>query len=220
MTLQNIRFVFFEFSSTKLALKNTLVLGGLTATIGTILATMIGYLTIRKAVWGHGMLGFLATAPIAIPGIVLAVGLFFSYTRQPFVLYGTLWILLMAYLTKELPSGYQQVSASLKSIHPELEEASRILGASRLRSLWDITAPLIRNGVIATWSFIFIGVIRELSATILLVTSKTKVVSVMIYDLKESNDWGAISVLGVTMLIVTFIVILLINRLPGQQSSN
>jgi len=207
LTLDNWKFVFFEFSQTKLALINTFELGLAAATAGTILATTVGYLGIRKVVWGHRYLAFLATAPVAIPGIVLAVGLFLSYTKPPFVLYGTLAIIFLAYLTKELPVGYQQVAASLKSVHPELEDASRIFGATRLRALWDITAPLIRNGVIATWIFIFIGSIRELSATILLFTVKTKTVSVAMFDLRESNDWGPIAVLSITMLVITFLMV-------------
>src|SRR5262249_21372571 len=95
-TLHNIEFVFFELSATKLALQNTFILGVLAATLGTVLALVIAYLTIRKAIAGYRALEFLATAPVAIPGIVLGVGLFLSYTRPPFILYGTLWILLIA----------------------------------------------------------------------------------------------------------------------------
>src|SRR4249919_2876972 len=108
-TFHNIYFVFFELSATKLALYNTFVLGIATATIGTVIAVVIAYLTTREAVTGHKALGFLATAPVAIPGIVLGVGLFLSYTRPPFVLYGTLWILLLAFLTLSMPAAYQQM---------------------------------------------------------------------------------------------------------------
>ena len=216
-SVEHWRFVFLEFSQTKLALLNTFILGTSAATVGTILATMIGYLAIRKLVWGHRYLAFLATAPVAIPGIVLAVGLFLSYTTPPLVLYGTLSIIFLAYLTKELPVGYQQVAASLKSVHPELEDASRIFGATRLRALVDITAPLIRNGVIATWLFIFIGSIRELSATILLFTAKTKTVSVTMFDLRESNDWGPIAVLSLTMLAITFAMVAIINYFTDRR---
>src|SRR6185295_18424963 len=131
------------------------VLGTAAATVGTIMVVILGYLGIRKLVWGHRYLALLATAPVAIPGIVLAVGLFLSYTQPPLVLYGTLSIIFLAYLTKELPVGYQTIGASLKAVHPELEDASRIFGATRLRALADITVPLVRNGVIATWIFIF-----------------------------------------------------------------
>ena len=218
-SLEHWRFVFMEFSQTKVAFFNTFVLGASAATAGTLLALTIGYLSLRKLVWGHRYLAFLATAPVAIPGIVLAVGLFLSYTRPPLVLYGTLAIIFLAYLTKELPVGYQQVAASLRAVHPELEEAGRILGATRLRALFDITAPLIRNGVIATWILIFIGSIRELSATILLFTANTKTIAVTMFDLRESNDWGPIAVLSVTMLAITFAMIAAVNYFTDKRSS-
>ncbi len=136
MTLHNIVFVFTELSSTQLALKNTVILGACDRDHR------------HRAGAGHRLchdapgrsrasrvLGFLATAPVAVPGIVLGVGLFLSYTRPPFVLYGTLWILLIAFLTINLPSAYQQLQAAFATIHPELEDASRILGATRLQSL-------------------------------------------------------------------------------------
>ncbi len=132
-TLHNINFVFFELSATTLAFKNTLILCTLAATIGTVIAVVIAYLTTRKAITGYRALGFLATAPVAVPGIVLGVGLFLSYTRPPFVLYGTLWILLIAFVTIALPAAYQQLQSAFRVVHPDLEEASRILGATRLR---------------------------------------------------------------------------------------
>jgi iron(III) transport system permease protein len=214
-TLHNIHFVAFELSATKVALKNTVILGTATATLGTLIAVVISYVTARKAVAGHRVLGFLATAPVAIPGIVLGVGLFLSYTRPPLILYGTLWILLLAFLTINLPSAYQQLQAAFRTIHPELEDASRILGATRLQTLARITAPLLRTGVIATWCFIFVGVMRELSAAIILFTSETKVISVLIFDLNESGDLGAIAVIGLAMLLITFAVVILVNQIPG-----
>jgi len=214
LSLRNLRFVFVDFSQTRLALWNTVLLGIGAATAGTGLALVVSYAATREMVAEHRLLGFLATAPVAIPGVVLGVGLFLAYSRPPVVLYGTLWILLLAFLTIELPAGYQQLRAAFRALHPELEEASRIFGASRLRSLWEITAPLLGTSVIATWCFVFIGVIRELSATIMLTTANTKVVSVIIYDLNESGDLGAIAVLGITLLAITFAVVLVANRLP------
>ena len=187
ITLHNIRFVFLELSATKLAMKNTFLLGVLAATCATLLAVVVAYLTARAAVPGHKTLGFLATAPIAIPGIVLGVGLFLAYTRGPVVLYGTLWILLLAYVTIELPAAYQQLQAAFRALAPELEEAGRVLGASRLRTLRDITAPLLGPSLVATWCFVFVAVVRELSAAVILFTSETKVLSVLIFDLKPTH---------------------------------
>ncbi len=97
------------------------------------MAVVISYVTAREAITGYRALGFLATAPVAVPGIVLGVGLFLSYTRPPFVLYGTLWILLIAFVTIALPAAYQQLQSAFRAVHPELEDASRILGATRLQ---------------------------------------------------------------------------------------
>ncbi len=214
-TLENWTFTFLH-SATRSAIVNTLELGVLTACVGAGLATLLAYVTNRRLVMGHQVLGFLAVAPVVIPGVVLAVALFVAYTRPPFLLYGTLWILFIAYLTKEMPVGYSQADATMRGIHPELEEAGRILGAGRLRVLREITAPLARSGIIATWCFVFIGVIRELSASIILFTPNTKVISVVIFDLKEEGQFGAIAVLGIFMLVMTFATVALMQALLGR----
>lgn len=219
ITLRNVRFVLFEFSATRLAITNTLFLGLLAATVTTAIALVVAYLAAREIVPRAKWLGWLATAPIAIPGIVLGVGLFLAYANPLFGLYGTLWILLIAFVTLEMPAGYQQMAVALGGVHPELEEASRILGATRLGTLRRVTAPLLKTSIIAAWCFVFIGTIRELSATILLTTANTKLLSVIIYDLNESGDFGAISVLGLLLLAVSFAVVYLANRLPATSEA-
>jgi iron(III) transport system permease protein len=216
LTTGNITFTFFEYSATTSAILNTLELGVITATVGAGLAALLAYVANRRLILGHQVLAFLALAPVVIPGVVLAVGLFIAYTRPPFLLYGTLWILFIAYVTKEMPVGYSQADATFKGVHAELEDAGRILGAGRLRVLGEITAPLARSGIIATWCFIFIGVIRELSASIILFTPDTKVMSVVIFDLKEEGQFGAIAVLGLFMLVMTFATVVLMQRVLGR----
>src|SRR3990172_526485 len=215
-TWGNFWFTFFQYSSTQGAILNTLKLGIMTACVGAGLAAVLAYIANRKIIIGHQFLAFLALAPVVIPGVVLAVGLFVAYTRPPLLLYGTLWILFVAYVTKEMPVGYSQSDATFRGIHPELEEAGRILGAGRLRILREITAPLARSGIIATWCFIFIGVIRELSASIILFTPNTKVMSVVIFDLKEEGQFGAIAVLGLFMLAMTFATVVLMQTVLGR----
>jgi iron(III) transport system permease protein len=216
LTLGHWVFTFLEYSATRAAIVNTLELGVLTACVGAGLAALLAYVARREIIAGHQLIAFLALAPVVIPGVVLAVALFIAYTRPPLLLYGTLWILFIAYVTKEMPVGYGQSDATFRAIPAELEEAGRILGAGRLRVLGEITAPLARSGVIAAWCFIFIGVIRELSASIILFTPDTKVMSVVIFDLKEEGQFGAIAVLGLFMLAMTFAVVLLMQRVLGR----
>ena len=212
-------FTFGELSSTMPALINTFELATLTATLGGTLALLISYIVARQAMRGWQVMNFLATAPLAIPGIVLGVGLFLAYTRPPLTLYGTIWILLIAFITIELPAAYQQFRSAFHAVHPELEEAGRMLGATRMRTLWDITGPLLRASAVATWCFVFVGVIRELSAAVILFTSETKVVAVLIFDLKESGDVGAIAVLSLAIVVLTTIVLALANRLRGGRET-
>lgn len=215
LTLHHVNFVFLDFSQTRRAFANTFILALATASAGTLLALFIAYMVARQGGFGGKLLEALASAPLAIPGIVLGVGLFLAYTRGPIVLYGTLWILFFAFLTIELPAAYQQMRAAFRGLHPELEEASRILGATRLVTLRRITAPLLKSGVIAGWCLIFIGVVRELSAAVILSSQNTKVLSVVIFDLNESGDLGAIAVIGVTMLLLTFAIIGFANWISG-----
>jgi iron(III) transport system permease protein len=220
LTLEHVRFVFTEYSSTQLALWNTFFLGIATATLGTLIALATAYIVCRSPLRRSALLGILATAPIAIPSIVLGVGIFLGYSRPEMQLYGTRWILLLAFLTIAMPAAYQQVLAAFQGVHIELEEASRILGSGRLRTLLRITAPMIRTSVVSTWCFIFVSTIRELSAAIMLTTANTTLISVMIYNLNESgNGLGPISVLGILLLVVSFIVIALASRLPARRTA-
>ena len=203
-------------AATKVAILNTLKLGLLTATVGAVLASLIAYIVNRQVVRGWQVLAFLSWAPLVIPGIVLGIGLLFAYSQPPLLLYGTLWILFLAYLTRGIPIGFSQSSATFKTIHPELEEAGRVLGASRLRVLRDITAPLAKSGVLAAWALLFIGTIRELSASIMLFTPQTRVVSVVIFDLKEEGQFGTIAALAVLLMSVTVVILLVMQRLLGR----
>lgn len=215
LTLSNYRFVLVN-DAVWPALVNTLVLAVGAATVGALLASVIAYIAQRRLVRGSAYLGFLATAPIAIPGIVLAVGLFAAYTHKPLFLYGTLWILFLAYLTKYLPIAYQTCNASIISIHPELEECSRILGANRLVVFKDVTVPLFKVGLIASWILVFMPSLRELSSSVLLWTTNTKVVSVVILDFYEEGRLSDVSVLGVILMVITLLVVMISYKLVGR----
>ncbi len=195
---------------------NTLILAGTAATCGALLAALIAYISQRRLVRGYRYLSFLATAPLAIPGIVLAVGLFVAYTHKPLVLYGTLWILFLAYLTKYLPVAFQTSNAALMSIHPELEESSRILGANRLVVFKDITIPLFKVALVASWVLIFLPSLRELSSSVLLWTSKTRVITVVILNFYEEGRLDYVAVLGVVLMILTLIVVAISYRMVGR----
>ncbi len=215
-TLENWRLAVSGYSATREAVFNTLTLGVLTGTVGAGLAAIVAYVVNRQLLRGYQVLAYFSVAPTVIPGIVLAVGLLMAYSGPPVLLYGTIWILFIAYLTKEIPVGYTQANATIQGIHVELEEASRILGANRLLTLKNITLPLAKGGVLAAWLLMFIGAVRELSASILLYTSRSWVLSVLIIDLQAHGVIEVISVLSILMLCLTLVTVLLMQELFGR----
>jgi iron(III) transport system permease protein len=215
LTLENYWFI-INNDAARSSIVNTLILATTAATTAALIASICAYISQRQLVRGHRFLGFLATAPIGIPGIVLAVGLFAAYTKEPLLLYGTLWIMFLAYVTKYLPLAFQTSNAAIMSIHPELEESSRILGANRLIVFKDVTVPLFKVGLIASWILVFMPSLRELSASALLWTTNTKVVSVVIISFYDEALLGPISALGVILMAITLGVVVLGFRAVGR----
>jgi iron(III) transport system permease protein len=139
---------------------------------------------------------------------VLAVGLLHAWISPPLVLYGTIWILYVAYLTRYLPVGVRAVSAAFMQIHPELEESSAMSGASWLQTFRYIVLPLLKPGLAAGWALLFVAYTRELSASILLYSPKLEVLSVVIYTMYQEGGFRTLSAL--TMLQVAIAVVVLI----------
>jgi iron(III) transport system permease protein len=217
LTLRNFQYVLFEFDPTRSAIVNTLVLGVVTATLAALLMAGIAYAAHRRLLRGARALTFLATAPLAVPGIVLSIGLFRAYSQPPLLLYGTIWIIFVAYLTKYLPVAYTACHAAMANVHPELEDAARILGANRLVAVKDVTVPLLGAGLVSAWLLVFLPSLRELSSSILLFTSRSRVVSVVIYTLYEEGLWEAVSSVGVLLLLITLVIVAVGQRFLGRR---
>jgi ABC-type Fe3+ transport system permease subunit len=164
---------------------------------------------------GGALLVFLAMVLLVIPGMVFAVGLFAAYSSGPIILYGTLWILVLAYLTKHLPFALMSCKAALSGVHLELESAASLLGASRLRVLRDITAPLIKNGLLGGWILVFTPSLKELSASVLLYNSRTTVIPTAIMDAYLLPQREAVAALSVLLLAINAVAIIAGYRLLG-----
>jgi iron(III) transport system permease protein len=148
-------------------------------------------------------------APFVVPGIVLAIGLYAAYSRPPFLLYGTAWILIVSFSARFLPIAFSNLSTLIGTLNPDLENAARTLGASRLHAMTSVTAPLLRNGLLASWLLVFIPAIRELSSAIFLFTPRTATMTTQIFDFSDAGNYEAVAtfailILGITLLIVTF----------------
>ena len=217
--LRHFRYVLFEYPKTYLALRNSLVLGVLSATCVALLGLAIAWVVLRTRSRLRGFLDQVSMFPLAIPSMVLALGLLWTYVNlKALPVYGTIWILLLAYATHYLPFGVRAGSGALRQLHPDLEEAARVSGASWLRMLRWIVLPLTRPTLIATWTLVFILALQEVSSSILLYTSRSTVLAVAVFDLWEAGNVNALAALSVLQLAVTFIALLVLFRARRREA--
>lgn len=216
-TLDNYIHVLFEYSPTVRSLVNSLILGVVAATAGTILGAAVAYMNTRLSGRSRPrILDYLATIPLGLPGIVLAVALVLAWINVPVAVYGTFVIICIAATARFLPFGARSADSAIRQIDPSLEEAARISGASWIRSVFNVTLPLMRGGLIAGWAFIFVQSIQDLSTMILLFNVRSQPVSVAIYQLAEQGSLEDVAALSIVVLSVTFVVVALVQKITGK----
>jgi iron(III) transport system permease protein len=215
LTLANYNFILFEYNVTQRAIVNSLLLATLAATIAVLLGAIIGWIDLRTRIPGRKLLDYAALIPLGLPGIVVAVALIQFWLAMPLALYGTLTILLLAYVGRYIPLGVRAANASLRQVDPSLEESAQILGASWLTTLREVTLPLIRPGLFAGWLLVFVPVIQELSASILLFSSNSITLAVALYNLYETGYIEPVAALAIINMIIIGAAILVANKLAG-----
>jgi iron(III) transport system permease protein len=173
----------------------------------------------RSKTKGRWLLDAVSSAPIAIPSVVIGVALLFVYLRSPVPVYGSLWILFIAYVTRYLPYGMRYASSAMSQISVELDEASEVSGASLFRTLRKIVFPLLAPGLMAGWIYVFIVSIRELASSLLLYSPGNQVLSILIWEEYQNGSIGGLAAVG-TMLIASLVVfvavMLAISRRAGS----
>jgi len=216
ITGRNFHFVLFEHATAAKSVWNAFLYAGIAATLGVILTLGVAYIVARRLVPFGGLLAFLCVAPFVIPGVVLAIGFYAAYAPPPLALYGTSLILILAFTTRFLPIGYVNASAAIRSLNPEMEEAVRVLGGSRLTALRRVVAPLLKRNLLGAWLLIFIPATRELSSAIFLYGPGTKVVSVMIFDMSEEGNFEYLAALALILQVLTLPLLWIGQRALGR----
>lgn len=211
--LRHFRYVLFTYPKTYLAAQNSLLLGVATATLVCAIGLGVGWVVVRTRSRARGFLDQVSMMPLALPSIVLALGLLWTYVGFAVLpIYGTIFILLVAYVTHYLPFGVRAASGALRQLHPELEDAARVSGAGLMTTLRLVVFPLTRPTLMAAWTLLFILAMQEVSASILLYSSRSTVLSVAVFDLWEAGNVNALAALSVMQLAVTFVALALVLR--------
>jgi iron(III) transport system permease protein len=181
------------------------------ATLVMALAAVVVWVIVRGRVRGGGLLDQLGSLPLVLPGVVLGVAILVLYLRSPVPVYGTIWILVIAYVTAYLPYGLRYAHPAVLRIHPELEESAQLSGASWGAVFSRVVLPLMLPALFAGWIFIFLISIRELSLAALLYTPRSPVIATAMLDLwrngnvNQATAFGTIvALISITLAIITY----------------
>ena len=196
---------------------NSLFLSFTGATIGIALAAVVAYFVVRSRWKGRAVLDFLALIPVAIPGAVIAIAMMWAYIREPFNLYHTIWIILIAYVTRFLPFAVKAVTNSITQIHEELERAAAISGANWFTVFWKVLVPLAMPGMVAGWIILFVSMMRELSASIMLFSSNNEVIGTILIQLYDEGLFSHVCILSLIIVVLSLGSVALVRWITKQK---
>jgi iron(III) transport system permease protein len=211
LTLDHFRYI-WATPRVHRAFANSLILALLGATTCMLLASLASYITVRTKLAGRGILEGLVFIPWAFPGTALALGLLWAYIDFPIPVYGTIWIILIAYVTRFLPYGMRAVSSTIIQVHKELEEASVACGAGFLATFRRVLIPMMRPGVMAGWIILVTIFMREFSATLFLYSPGSEPLGPLLYFLYLDGMRGRVAAIGLVISVISVILIAIAQR--------
>jgi iron(III) transport system permease protein len=194
----------FDYPNIGMVIWNTAVLAATTAAIVMLMTSILAWIVVRTRLPGRWVLDSLTSLPLVFPGLVLGLAIMICYLRVGIGVYGTLWIMLIAYVTRFMPYGMRYSATSMLALHKELEESAAMSGASWQMTFRRIVLPLLKPGLIAGWIYIVIVSVRELSGSILLYSPGSEVVSIMIWEYWQNGQYVELSALGVMLMVALF----------------
>jgi iron(III) transport system permease protein len=215
LTLEPYRFI-FNYPSLGRSVVNSLVLSLGSATVIMLVTSVICWIVVKTRLPGRWLLDNLASMPMVFPGMVLGLAIMIFYLNFNIGIYGTLGILLVAYVTRFMPYGVRYNTASMLQIHKELEESASMSGASWGTTFRRVVLPLLKPGLLAGWIYIVIVSIRELSSSILLYSPGSEVISIIIWELWQNGQYVELSALGVMFIISLFVLVMIAQFLGGK----
>jgi iron(III) transport system permease protein len=206
----------FDMRSAVRALRNSFVLGIGAATIVMALMAIAAWITVRSRMPGRGLVEQLSFVPLVIPGIVLGLAISFVYLRSPIPIYGTIFILLIAYCTKYLPYGMRYATTSMTQISSELEESALVSGASWWITFRRVLLPLLSPGILAGFVYILVVSFRELSSSILLYSPGNEVLSILIWEQYENGSFNVLAAIGVLMVLALMVMVTIAYKMGAK----
>jgi iron(III) transport system permease protein len=212
LTLDNYRANLVDVRTFR-ALKNSLFLGVGGATLCMLIAALTAWVTTKSKTAGRGVIEALTFIPWAFPGTALAIGLLWTYVYMPLPIYGTLWILLIGYITRFLPYGLRTMTSTIVQLHDDLQQASMVCGASFLATFRRILLPLLRPGFIAGWIILATIYLREFSMSVFLYSPGSEPLGPLLYHFYVDGNLGPMCSLALIVSVICMLLIVLARRI-------
>jgi iron(III) transport system permease protein len=202
------------------AVRNSIVLGIGTASVGLLCYCLLGYALVRTQLFGKSLINLLIWLPWAIPGILLGLAFLWLFLSTRFLspLYGSYLGLLMVLLIKEMPIGVHMTKTAFVQISEELEQVGRVCGANWFYTFRRIILPLVSPVLVSIFAIVFMGAIRDIDTIILVGTASTRPLSLLMMEYSMAGEMQAASILGVILSLFA-IVIALVSRKIGLRSA-
>ncbi|MGW3995196.1 ABC transporter permease [Amycolatopsis sp. NPDC004772] len=186
---------------------NSVSVAVLAAGGGTVLAFAAAYAVYRTSSYARAAIEAVAMVPLAIPAVVLGIGLLWTWLVMPVPVYGTLWVMVIGFVAVQMPQGFRGIASAIQATDRDLEDSAVLLGARRTRAITFVTVPLMRVSIFSTFLLLLMLSMRELTVPLFLYTSDTEILSIAIYDQFENG--GALREAAATALVYCLIMFLL-----------
>lgn len=216
-TMENFEYLWTS-QDVRITLQNSLLIALIAATASTFLGIVISWTTQRTTIPNRQILEYLAVLPVSVPGIAFGVGVALFWLRMPIAIYGTIWIIVLAFIGRFTGYAVRSISSSIVQVHPELEESARIAGYGWIRTFTRITLPLIRPSIVASWMLLFSIFITELSMVVLLYTANTRTFSVLAFEVWNAGNFSQVASLSLLQLVVGVVVLQTVQLLWPQRN--
>jgi len=217
LTTQHFQFVWSHAQAIR-SIGNSLYMGAAAALAGSLLCFLTSYCIHRTELPGRKSLDYLTMIPIAVPGLVIGVAYLWAWISFPVPIYGTIWVLALAYVARFVPDGVRAAGVNLLQVHKELEEAASLAGAGQMKVLRKIVAPLILPSLFLGGFWMMMMTFRNVTTALLFYSPQNVVLSVRIWNLWGKLDTGNIgAALGVVSIIVLVGLVFLVQKLGGER---
>lgn len=177
----------------RLGFANSVKAAAITALLGAVLFFLLAYTVNRTRLPGRRLLEYLAMMPLAVPALVMGLGILWTWVAAPLPVYGTLAILVIAFMARFMPQGYRAVAINVAQIHDDLDQAALVAGATQAQAMRRIVLPLVRGGVVASAFLVLVLAAREVTASLFLYTFNTRVLSIVVYEGYENGSWSMVA---------------------------